>query len=285
MKSYKLSKDINFFNTTFIIVTYKSENIIDKCLRDLPKKSPKIIIENSKNFNLKKNLEKRYKNLKCIITKKNFGYGKSNNIGIKLAKTKYIFILNPDTKLKKVDFNKIVKILKNQEFAVAAPIIKEKFKLYKQNKTKKKIMEVNHIPGMAMILNKTKIKKILFDENFFLYLEEIDLCKRIKKIKERILEINVQISHLGGLSHGAKNFEIDKTKNWHWMLSKFYYSSKYNGYVYSLLVFIPYLILLFIKIIFYSAINKNKKQIYYMRFSGLLNSILKNNSFQRPFEK
>lgn len=138
MKSYKLSKDINFFNTTFIIVTYKSENIIDKCLRDLPKKSPKIIIENSKNFNLKKNLEKRYKNLKCIITKKNFGYGKSNNIGIKLAKTKYIFILNPDTKLKKVDFNKIVKILKNQEFAVAAPIIKEKFKLYKQNKTKKR---------------------------------------------------------------------------------------------------------------------------------------------------
>ena len=280
----KLSKNINISNTTFIIVTYESEYVINECLKDLPKKSHKIIIENSKNLNLKKDLEKKYKNLKCIITKKNYGYGKSNNIGIKFAKTKYVFILNPDTKLKKLDFDKIVKNLKNQDFAIAAPTIKEKFKIYKQNQTKKKIIDVESVPGMAMILNKSKIKNNLFDEKIFLYLEEVDLCKRIKKINERILEINVQITHLGGLSHSKKNFEIDKAKNWHWMWSKFYYSSKYNGYVYSLLIFFPYLFLLLVKFIFYSLVDKNKKQIYFMRFNGLLNSILKKESFHRPYK-
>lgn len=283
MTLYKLSKNINIYNTTFVIVTYKSENIINECLKDLPKKSRKIVIENSKNQNLKKYLEKKYNNLKCIITKKNYGYGKSNNIGIKFAKTKYIFILNPDTKLRKPDFDKIVKILKNEDFAIAAPVIREKFKIYKQNLTKKKKIDVEHVPGMAMILNKSKIKKNLFDEKIFLYLEEIDLCKRIKRINERILEINVQIPHLGGLSHGKKNFEIDKTKNWHWMWSKFYYSSKYNGYIYSLLIFFPYLVSLLIKFIFYSLVDKNKKQLYFMRFNGLLNSILKEESFYRPY--
>ena len=49
--------DINIENTTFIIVTYKSEKIVHSCLDSLPENSNKIVIENSQNLQLKKDLE------------------------------------------------------------------------------------------------------------------------------------------------------------------------------------------------------------------------------------
>ena len=65
----------------------------------------------------------------------------------------------------------------------------------------------------------------------FLYLEEIDLCKRIRENNGKILSINVPFIHLGGLSHGDReNIEMEKSRNWHWMWSKFYFKKKYQGY-------------------------------------------------------
>ena len=86
---------LNIKNTTFIIVTYKSEKIIYDCLNSLPEESKKIIVENSKNINLKKDLENKYKNLEVIINE-NTGFGASNNLGIKKCDTQFAYILNPD---------------------------------------------------------------------------------------------------------------------------------------------------------------------------------------------
>ena len=82
-------------NITIIIVTYYSEHIIKKTLKKLSKFRV-IIIENSKNLLFKKFLENRYKNVKCIIPNQNLGFGRAVNLGIKLSKTKYCLILNPD---------------------------------------------------------------------------------------------------------------------------------------------------------------------------------------------
>ena len=46
---------LNLNEITFVIVTYKSESIIDECLKTLPKECKKIIVENSSNINLEKN--------------------------------------------------------------------------------------------------------------------------------------------------------------------------------------------------------------------------------------
>ena len=89
--------NLNSKNITFVIVTFKSEKIIYECINSLPKDSNKIVIENSKNINLKRELETKYDNIEVIINE-NIGMGASNNIGIKKSKTKYAFIINPDTK-------------------------------------------------------------------------------------------------------------------------------------------------------------------------------------------
>ena len=90
--------DLN--DITFIIVTYQSENIVKNCLDSLPKVSKKIIIENSNDINLEKDLRSKYDNIEVILSN-NIGMGAGNNIGLKECKTNYAYVLNPDTKLKK----------------------------------------------------------------------------------------------------------------------------------------------------------------------------------------
>ena len=54
-------------NLTFIIVTFKSEHIIRECINSLPKDSKIIIVENSQNEKLKKDLESEYSNIEVIV--------------------------------------------------------------------------------------------------------------------------------------------------------------------------------------------------------------------------
>ena len=271
---------------TFIITTFRSEKLINECLKDLPKKNRKIIIENSGNENLKKTIEKNFDNTECFLMSENLGYGRANNFGIIKSNTDYVFIINPDTKVTKDKFEKIVSYLNNQDFAIAAPQIVERNKIYKQNKENSNVKKVDQVPGMAMILNKKKFKNIYFDENIFLYLEEIDLCKRMKEQGESILEINVQIDHLGGQSHGQFDFEMENSRNWHWMWSKFYFYKKHYNYFYSLVKTFPNLLSSILKFIYYRLIGNEKKiSQYKMRFLGLLNSYFLKKSYYRPYKK
>ena len=112
---------------TFVIVTFHSEKIIFDCLDSLPNESKKIIIENSKNMELKSELESRYTNLKCHLMDQNLGYGKANNIGIYLSETEFVFILNPDVRFSSNNFNKFLQIVSNEEFTIAAPVEKDEF--------------------------------------------------------------------------------------------------------------------------------------------------------------
>ena len=93
-----------------------------------------------------------------------------------------------------------------------------------------------------MLINKEKFKDdVYFDESFFLYLENTDLCLRTKKNNQNIYVIkNSFITHLGVASITSKNLEY--LRNWHWMWSKFYFNKKHYGYFNA---FLKMLILLF----------------------------------------
>ena len=107
---------------TFIIVTFHSEDVIFGCLDSLPNDSKKIVIENSKNLNFKNILEKKYNNLTYTLNNENLGYGKANNIGIKLSKTDYVFILNPDVRFKLIDVEKFLENLIKSSLPSSFPL-------------------------------------------------------------------------------------------------------------------------------------------------------------------
>ena len=278
---------LNLNDITFIIVTYQSDKIIKNCLDSLPTESKKIIIENSNNINLEKELKKKYDNIEVILSS-NIGMGAGNNIGLKACKTSYAYVLNPDTKFHDDTLKNLIETLNNiNDFTLVSPLNDNKnFPNYKKSnpstKTAENILSVDSIDGFSMLFNLKKFKnQNFFDENFFLYLENDDLCLRVKKREELIYIVtNSLINHKGSISINDK---LEYLRNWHWMWSKFYFNKKHYGYFLAIVKTFHNLISAIIKYVFYSILfNNHKKNIYKMRFFGLLNSIVGNKSSLRP---
>ena len=277
-------------NLTIIIVTIKSQKIIDDCLESIDPEVKKIVVENSSNQEFVNYLKDKYKNLDCYLTGENLGMGSGNNFGINKSKTRYVMILNPDTILKKDSLNKIFEISKNLEFAILSPLSDNKdypnYKIHKDLKNKKSsLFEVDLIDGYSMILDKEQFNGIFFDENIFMYLENDDLCLRTKKNGKKIyIYSNSLISHLGARAVDEKySEELQFSRNWHWSWSRYYYKKKHfgflNAFVFGFLVFIRSIP----KSIFYFVINnKLKSKLYYLRASGFINALLNKRSWFRP---
>ena len=195
-------------NITFVIVSFKSSHIIEKCIKSIKPHIKIIIIENSDNIYIKNYLENKFSNVKVIIAKENLGYGKGNTLGISKVNTQYAFILNPDVFLEENCLTELykAKLILQDDFSILAPnhLNNYGFFLSKYNNFKKEIMEVDYVKGFAMLINLKKIiYKEIFDENFFLFLEEIDLCKRIKNNGGKIFVIQKsKVQHLARQASG-----------------------------------------------------------------------------------
>jgi len=279
---------MNYNQITIGIVTYKSEKVLFDCLKSIKKIRNIIIFDNSNDTELKKIIDKRYPKIRFIKSKKNLGYGAANNRIVKESNTKFVFILSPDVILKKnCEQNLLKSLLKlKNNFSVLSPFEKNKNHEYSKKKfsNNKNLLEVNYANGFALLINKYDFKKIgMFDENIFLYNEEIDLFKRLRISNLKIyIDRNSEVKHLGGKSSNIGN-EFDKCRNWHWMWSQVYFQKKYKK---KFLINIKFTLILFVllwKIIFYFLIFKKKKAIdKVMRFSGTLNAILGRSSWYRP---
>ena len=278
---------MSYDKITVVINTFNSEDKIQQCLKSINPNVKVIIIENSNNLNFKNVVEKKYSNVNCFLAGQNLGYAKGNNFGLSKVKSDYALILNPDAFLIKGTLERLLVIANNfKDFSIIGPARQNEYVKLDLHKNEEDTFEVNRLKGFAMFLNIKQFKEIgFFDENFFIYLEEIDLCKRLQKKNKKIyLDKKVIINHLGGSSHNEKiNFEMELSRNWHWMWSTFYYNKKHYGYFNSLFKVSGKFFSALIKLVFYSLMfNKIKKKIYYQRFSGLFNLIIGRNSWYRP---
>ena len=259
-----------------LTVTFKSEHIIESCLSKIDENFKVTIVENSDNLEFKKKMEKR-KNAKCILANENLGFGSAFNLGAKNINSKYILHINPDVKIDNTVIEKLYKEAINIEnLAILSPLELEVGKINSLNNTNK-IIDAEYVRGFVMLINNENCKTSnYFDENFFLYLEEIDLCKRLKEDNKKICLIpSIQVEHFGGKSHNpiyAEKMEIQR--NWHYLWSLFYFSKKHYGIFYAYRKTLKKFISAIIKLIFYYFFNQKKYLIYKHRFLGLLNSYL-----------
>ncbi len=278
-------------NLSVVIVTLKSEKVIDKCINSIDQNVPIIVVENSNNQRFKHDLESRYQNLKCILSGSNLGMGAGNNVGIKAATTDYVLILNPDATLEPNSLDKLFLASKKlSEFTILSPInVDLNFPNYKTNETsedKDTPFQVDYVDGFSMLLNKNKfINDIYFDENFFLYLENNDLCIRIKRQGGSIYIVpTAKINHEGSKTVDTKyKEEVELSRNWHWIWSKFYFNKKNFNFLKALKECLPTFISSILKILFYTLLNNRfKKKIYLNRASGFYNALIGKSSWYRP---
>ena len=282
-------------NLSVIIVSYKSEHVIENCINSIDSEIEIIVIDNSGNDQLKEKIESKYKNVNCILSKENLGMGAGNNLGIKKVNKDFVLILNPDVTLEKSSIDEMILASKEIEnFGIIAPLSdKNEYPNYTLKKGDNydpiKPFKVKSVDGYAMLLNLKKLKKIddfyFFDENFFLYLENDDLCKRLDENDKDIYIVpKSKIHHLGGKAVDPKyKNEIEYIRNWHWMWSKFYFNKKHYGYLIAVLKVFNNLISAKIKFFYYLiTLNTFKRKIYQMRLSGLISSMIGKNSYFRP---
>jgi len=286
-------------NLTIVIVTLKSEKIIDQCLKSINKNIPIIIVENSSNQRFKDELESRYQNLKCILSQSNLGMGAANNIGIKESKTDYVLILNPDVVLEKNTLDELF-LASNElsNFSILSPLENKipNYGSFKENYDLKIVKNMNEnnispfkvewVDGFAMLLNKKQLREeIYFDENFFMYLENNDLCRRVIDNRGSIFIVpKAKINHLAAKTVDSEFAdEVEFSRNWHWIWSKFYYSKKHFSFFKALIECLPTYFSSILKFMFYFLINnKIKKKIYFNRASGFYNALLGKSSWYRP---
>lgn len=227
-----------------------------------------IVVDNDEIKNLKVDLYKKFPEV-VYIPNENKGFGQGNNVGASVAKGEYLFFLNPDTRLiNNAVFELLQFLKKDKKIGIVAPILthenKSTFelqglstltpirgvmalsfinKLFPTNriskrywlsgwdKSKKKMVDV--VPGTAFMISKKLYEQVRgFDENFFLYFEEFDLCKRIVDLGYKIFIIpNGKVEHLWGKSTSQRN-DINAV----FAKSRFYYFKKHFGVLSGLIV-------------------------------------------------
>tara|TARA_B100000287_G_scaffold201639_1_gene190464 strand:+ start:1020 stop:1865 length:846 start_codon:yes stop_codon:yes gene_type:complete len=274
---------------TIVFVSFYSEKKILDYLKYFNNNFKIIIIDNANDLNLKVKLQ-GFSILKIINNKENIGFGAALNQGLEMVNTKYAMHLDIDTKFEISSINKMItEAEKIKDFAMLGPKISNY--TYKNNHFIKKKYENNYnlmkyMEGCCLFFNLNEIKKIgFFDENFFLYFEEVDLVTRcLKKSLKVIMIDDISIEHIGGSSVSEEfSSEVEINRNWHYMWSKFYYFKKHSGYFYALLQVSRHIISSFLKFIYYLIFKNDKKKIIYKaRLSGCINSILLKKSWFRP---
>ena len=230
---------------TVVIVLYNSSNLIFDCLNSLNKFSI-ILVDNGKNLHLLEKLQKR-KNIKIISKNKNLGYGKAVNFAFELIKSPYFLLLNPDIT---IDENSIYRLLetasKNKNCAIAAPInipdfdsfgiLPEKRNLYEKNKSSNYIFNnlkevkpegeicVDTSKGCALLINSKYFKEVnFFTDKYFLFWEEIDLCRKFLRKNLSIIVNPLSIAHHKQGSSSKFNLNNFFKRCYHNEISPLYY--------------------------------------------------------------
>ena len=286
-------------NITVVILTYKTpKKIIIDCLKSISKNIKILLVENSEKYINSEEILLDHNNVNIVCTGKNLGYGGGNNFGIKSVKTDYVLILNPDIICDKDFFNNISNVIEEAEdFSIIGcqymydktfmpagffnSKINEDFIGHFKNDNIKELTKVDWVTGCSLLVNLKKFEnRKIFDENFFLYFEEFDLCMSLKNKGAKVYSSKkLKVHHLGlksSLDENSSNEKsINRLREWHWMWSTFYFYKKNYNYFYALNKIFGKFIKAFFKSIFFSlTFNKNEKEKYKYRFLGILNGIL-----------
>ena len=232
---------------TVIILIFEEEfDTICKCLSSI-KNFKIIIIDNANDIYRKKKILKKFKIHKYILNEKNLGFGKGNNIGIKNCDTEYLLILNPDCIIPENTIHALRNTFeKYPDCFLSTPTLLDEKNNLAQNasvfpEVNKKKEPINidgdiccqSVLGAVMFCKTYELKKLgMFDENYFIFFEDDDLCKRIRSNKKSVIQIrNATAFHQHGQGQSIKS-SLKRTfiVNFHMTFSELYYFYKNDDY-------------------------------------------------------
>lgn len=254
---------------SIIIVSFNTRDVLLDCLTSIYAQTEGIsfeviVVDNASRDDTPDSVSKKFPDVRLMRNDVNKGFSAANNQGICESGGKWIALLNPDTRLIENSFQKICGYLQeHSEFSILGPgIIDEKSQqsptrlwedtpsdaawkilgLYNPNDELQRMADTKEalvISGCCFVIHRELFEEIgLLDENYFLYNEEDDFCRRAREQEKRICFFpETSIQHLHGKStHQPEHREkviLEAYKSNLYFYSK-YYSCGWNFILRSL---------------------------------------------------
>lgn len=200
-----MNKDLSI-----IIVNYNGKKYYNKCIQSIQEKLSHInyeiiVFDNNSSDDSISYLNNNFPEVITIKSEENLGFGKGNNEAVKYSKSDTILLLNNDTIIQD-DFSELINFVKsdskvgavginmldkNKEYLIPGgkfPNITSCFKIkngaysgdFQNGEFTKPYYKVDWIGGSFMLMRKEIYTEINgFDEDYFMYVEDVDLCKKI----------------------------------------------------------------------------------------------------------
>ncbi len=221
------------------IVTYNSAAVICDCIKSLCDKVSLYIIDNNSFDGTTERAIKCCSALDIIRQNKNIGFGRSVNSLLRSCDSEYVLILNPDARVTIDDIKLLIEVADRHEKAlIVGPLLRfsdgrlqRSFMPFnKLLAESRKPIKVKHMIGAVMLLKRERILSMGgFDENLFLYGEDVDLCIRVNNAGHDILLVpQACAEHFYGSSTvGVEN--LSAIKSWHLSWARVYVLLKHHG--------------------------------------------------------
>jgi len=293
----------NKIELSIVILNYNGKNYLFKCLRSIYQFPPKvnfeiIVVDNNSNDGSQEMVRKNFTDVKLICNKENLGFTRANNIGIKSSRGEFILLLNNDTRVLTESIDILLnKIKTNSNIGVVAPaLLNEDFsyqlsyglhpnfkneffqkffmKIHFKSILRKKgdnwEKEVDWVSGACLLTTKEILKSVnYFDENFFLYFDDSDLCARIRNSGKKIIYFpKAKIIHYLGKSKEV----VPLTHLLEYRKSQLYFYKKHNPKI-EFILLKSYLYIKFFILFILSKILKKKLKYNCEVYSKILKLI------------
>lgn len=312
-----------------IIVNFKGWQALDECLSSLEAIASDrmtlevIVVDNCSNDGNFETFQKKFHQFTFILNSGNNGFANGCNVGAAKASSDYLLFLNPDTKVDKQNLELFFEAyLKHQnEIAVLSCLqVDENGKFYKQHNLlpkfatffgipraiyklvfKNKISAVfqenedfiypEWITGAVVLLSKKWFDKVSgWNENFWMYMEDVDLCKRISDANGKVAvfkKATIFHKHGGASRINIKTKALTKTEV---IISKHAYIqhnfSPLSGFfLHSRLIFgvlLEKLLFSFIALPLFFVQKLQVNKLILKNYISYLFSVVKNNTFISP---
>ena len=294
-------------DVSIIIVNYRTVPLILDCLASVYALTigvdyEIIVVDNNSGDGFQERIQERFPEVVCLPLSENIGFGRANNEGLKIARGRNIFFLNPDTLL----LNNSVKYL--SDYLDAHPNVgvcggnlydvemrpMHSYRMYlpgilwelndllggnlvdkllwgknRQFNHTGKSRSVGYITGADMMVRREVLDKVCcFSPRFFMYYEETELTYRIKKAGYKVVSVpQAKIQHLEG-----KSFKpgINVSRIRYSIEGRNTYYSLHYPYSYRVVIELIVRVSVMCRILVFSLLREQDKGKYYQTVSRLL---------------
>lgn len=248
------------YEVSAVIVTHNSQAYLADCLASLERESPRlgleiIVVDNNSSDRSPELIRERFPLVRLIRNVRNVGFSRANNQGIRESRAPLVLLLNPDSEVLPGALARLVDEMRShpQTGAVGPALVRGRgrFQVSFGNrvsffpqllqksilnaycrirlKTDRRRRHVGWLSGAGLLCRRTALETAgLFDERFFLYFEDIDLCLRMRdKGWDLVFLPQARIRHEGGASTGRER----GGSRFYYRESQLYFYQKHNSRV------------------------------------------------------